>query len=994
MKMEKLAPLIKKYRYAIIAITTLVTIGFAAMLPRLKSNDDMMRFLPQENPNIQLFNKVNERFGGIDVAIIGLESDTMFTAQNIGRIRRLTRKLAAVDGVYDVLSFTEVPNPQPSPEGLRVTPLVMDRIPATPAELAALRKAVLTNTNAVGNLISPDGKAAMVLCFLGGSRPRINIASDIQKAASVIWGKDGIFFAGAPFVRLYIAGGMAEDLATLTPVVIVVVLLFTFILFRRMSAAILALGTVGIAVVWVMGTVALGDDGITLVGSSLPTVLVSIGGAYGMHVLGAFFGSTAQTVPERIARMYRDVGLPVIISGITTAAGFMTFLLMDIAPLREFGVQAAVGVMIATGLSLSFIPALLTFYKKPPASLRGILPVNHLEKISALTAAHPRKVFALALLIAAFSAAGIQRIAPDATMETFFARNSQPDRANRFLERHFGGANYLQIYFEGDLRSPFVLRELQKLVEYTRSRDEVAQVSAITDSLIMMNEAMGGRADIPLNNRRAGSLYPFLEGTAAIDQMISAEKNASLIQIRLKAISAARVKQLIDTLREFIRTDIPRSIRAVQIGPFAIPETAAEAYSSTTLNQKGESNSSDKPESSVDQSLSLSARHELKKQVVRDLSHRLLFLARIHSRHPVAPIAQQTLFERIWKAAQQETLAMGPDLVSSMRQVIKEHIEINYAFLEPDETSDAAPQNEAQMAAAQAEWQQRADLVFNQLTKHGSAFIQKNDMKQILESALPITSHRDPEGLDMTAGAMAQSFAMERAVVQANRLMPSVLNALHISEPDDSLKKAIRWALTDLQVPVYGVADGSRDATPISATVTGAPVTNITLCESTISNQLKSLTAAIFLLLAILLVAFRSFTLAIKGMTPPLFMLIATTGILGAFKVPIDMSTSMIATIALGIGVDYTVHFMWRRRGRTESLVQTTRAVGPSILANAIQVAAGFSVLCFSGMIPMQRFGLLIAVTMILAALATFVFLPALLRPNTITQRTITKPEC
>jgi len=332
---------------------------------------------------------------------------------------------------------------------------------------------------------------------------------------------------------------------------------------------------------------------------------------------------------------------------------------------------------------------------------------------------------------------------------------------------------------------------------------------------------------------------------------------------------------------------------------------------------------------------------------------------------------------------------MGPDLVSSMRQVIEEHIEINYAFLEPDESSDDSKLLEAQMDAARTEWRQRGDLVFNQLVKRGSTFMQKNDMKHVLEAALPLTSQRDPEGLDMTAGSMAQSFAMERAVVQANRLIPSVLNALHIAKPDDSLKKAIRWALTDLQVPVYGVADSSRarDAMPISASVTGAPVTNITLCESTISNQLKSLTAAILLLIAILVVAFRSFTLAIRGMTPPLFMLIATTGILGAFKMPIDMSTSMIATIALGIGVDYTVHFMWRRRGRAESLAQTTRAVGPSILANAIQVAAGFSVLCFSGMIPMQRFGLLIAVTMILAALATFVFLPALLRPKKAAQR-------
>jgi predicted RND superfamily exporter protein len=86
----------------------------------------------------------------------------------------------------------------------------------------------------------------------------------------------------------------------------------------------------------------------------------------------------------------------------------------------------------------------------------------------------------------------------------------------------------------------------------------------------------------------------------------------------------------------------------------------------------------------------------------------------------------------------------------------------------------------------------------------------------------------------------------------------------------------------------------------------------------------------------------------------------------------------MIAAIALGIGVDYAIHFLWRRRKRGESLAVTTAKVGPSIASNAVQVSAGFAVLALSDMVPMQRFGLLVAVTMILSAVATFILLPAL----------------
>ena len=111
---------------------------------------------------------------------------------------------------------------------------------------------------------------------------------------------------------------------------------------------------------------------------------------------------------------------------------------------------------------------------------------------------------------------------------------------------------------------------------------------------------------------------------------------------------------------------------------------------------------------------------------------------------------------------------------------------------------------------------------------------------------------------------------------------------------------------------------------------------------------------------------------------PPVVMLAVAVGVMGAAAIPIDLTTSMIAAIALGIGVDYGIHFLWRRRRHGESLAETTAHVGPSIASNAIQVASGFAVMALSDMVPMQRFGLLVGMTMVLSAVATFVLLPAL----------------
>jgi predicted RND superfamily exporter protein len=225
---------------------------------------------------------------------------------------------------------------------------------------------------------------------------------------------------------------------------------------------------------------------------------------------------------------------------------------------------------------------------------------------------------------------------------------------------------------------------------------------------------------------------------------------------------------------------------------------------------------------------------------------------------------------------------------------------------------------------------------------------------------------------------IASGLAMSYNSVRAGRLVDPVLEAADITDASEELKTRTLWALTDLGAPAFGFPDNTEKASGIAAAVTGQPIINVAFCNSTIRNQFKSLIVAFIILAFILMVSFRSVSTSAKALVPSMFMLAGAVGIMGAAAIPLDISTSMIAAIALGIGVDYAIHFLWRRRRRGESLAVTTAQVGPSIASNAVQVSAGFAVLALSDMVPMQRFGLLVAVTMILSAVATFILLPAL----------------
>jgi hypothetical protein len=142
---------------------------------------------------------------------------------------------------------------------------------------------------------------------------------------------------------------------------------------------------------------------------------------------------------------------------------------------------------------------------------------------------------------------------------------------------------------------------------------------------------------------------------------------------------------------------------------------------------------------------------------------------------------------------------------------------------------------------------------------------------------------------------------------------------------------------------------------------------------------------------------FRSLIAGLFGIVPMSFAIIINFAVMGFFGIKLDISTAMVASVAIGIGIDYTIHFMSNyhyERQRSDDIDQVTlntlRTTGKAIIFNAFAVAAGFSVLIFSNFNPLMYTGMLIALTMFTSSLAAMTLLPVLL--NIFTPNFIKKP--
>ncbi|NBT27963.1 MAG: RND family transporter [Gammaproteobacteria bacterium] len=173
---------------------------------------------------------------------------------------------------------------------------------------------------------------------------------------------------------------------------------------------------------------------------------------------------------------------------------------------------------------------------------------------------------------------------------------------------------------------------------------------------------------------------------------------------------------------------------------------------------------------------------------------------------------------------------------------------------------------------------------------------------------------------------------------------------------------------------------------PERVQISGLVVLYNNMLQSLFESQILSLGVVMLGIAAMLLVLFRSLKLAIIGIVPNLLAAAVILGVMGWAQIPLDMMTITIASITLGIAVDNSIHYLYRFRSelpRLQDYVSTLHYchanIGRAIFYTAITIIVGFSILVLSNFLPTIFFGLLTALGMAIALLASLTLLPRLI---------------
>jgi len=168
--------------------------------------------------------------------------------------------------------------------------------------------------------------------------------------------------------------------------------------------------------------------------------------------------------------------------------------------------------------------------------------------------------------------------------------------------------------------------------------------------------------------------------------------------------------------------------------------------------------------------------------------------------------------------------------------------------------------------------------------------------------------------------------------------------------------------------------------------LTGMPSVYVKMSDSLLQSQFSSLVLALLFVLVIVGLLLRSFWKGLYATIPIIATIAILFGFMGVAGIALDIATVLVASIALGIGIDYSIHIIthfnhtFKETGNiNKALEETILISGKAIIINVVSVSAGFLVLIFSQMVPMQNFGMLVALSMIGSGLGALTLLPVVL---------------
>ncbi len=492
--MERVAGFIVHRSRVVLGATAVVSLVAVAMLFRVSLNADVSSFLLEGNPTGEQFAALQDKYDTqdpINVVASLPDGQTFATSTNLALVAELRRALVDVDGVSEVA--TVVPDVNP------VTGAALD-VETLREQPDAAAAALLDASPVAQLLVSQDAQHTLVIVTAGDDP-----TATARRVTDVTVSGLELTFSGNPVVFASVIDALSVVLLVIPPIVIalLVAVFFATIGDRRLS--VLAIVPAMLGSLWTFGLVfGLGFE-VDIVTVIVPIFVIVMGSADGLHFVTHFQKEAGRTDDpvERVRSALSQVGVPMILTTISTAAGFLSLVFTDVQPIRQLGLFTAAGIAFAGIVSFFSLPALLSHLHVRPLMREAVLGRPVISGLKALVRTRVPAVVLTAGLVV-FAVIGLPRLEVNADQLFFFSDDDPVRLAFDKTEDLFGGATPLVGEFAYDPAAPeqslATARTTSEELERLDGVREVFSLADLTDQFPpeQLEAVLAGRQSVAL----------------------------------------------------------------------------------------------------------------------------------------------------------------------------------------------------------------------------------------------------------------------------------------------------------------------------------------------------------------------------------------------------------------------------------------------------------------------------------------------------------------
>ncbi|MEA3511869.1 MAG: MMPL family transporter [Actinomycetota bacterium] len=492
--MDRIARIIVGHSRQIMVVTALISLLSVAMLFRMSFNADVSAFALEGTEGGVAFLELQEKYETADpINVIAAlpDGETFRSKEGLITLVNLRDQILSVDGVASVATIVPDENP------ITGTPITATDIAAAPDQAIV---ALLAGSPVTDLLLDESGQNTLMLVIPSGDATELaRTLSDLEPPPGV-----EITLSGNPVIFSSVLDIMSWFLLVIPPLEIALLIGLFFLTIGDFRLSALALFPAGVGALWTFGLIfGLGLD-IDIVTLLVPIFVIVMGSADGLHFVTHFQETAAETDSVgRVKSALSEVGVPMILTTISTSAGFLSLLVTDVTPIRQLGIFAAIGIGFAGFISFFALPALMSRLTVKDRAHKAILGRRVTVGLKVLVRSRIPAIVITGAIVT-FALIFIPRLDVDSDQLFFFKDDDPVREAFAKTEEVFGGATPLAGEFV--LEPSESLDGIVRIEEVSRAFEELPGVQrvfsmadvAVTLSPEELTQLASGGVTLPL----------------------------------------------------------------------------------------------------------------------------------------------------------------------------------------------------------------------------------------------------------------------------------------------------------------------------------------------------------------------------------------------------------------------------------------------------------------------------------------------------------------